>query len=273
VIEAFAPAVRWASFPNAGASAARNRGLAMTGADYVLFLDADDYLQPGSLPNWVEAAEREGADVVLAPFAFETEGRLTGGPRPARPVTAISVLCGWLEGRYTPPCAVLWRRRFLQGIGGWNAGGWDHWALRNDDGELAMRAMLRGAKVTAAEAGQAVYVQHESPGRISHRADTAVFACELSVLESLWSLAMEEEARALQAVFARAFYRVAYGAYAIGAGETGREALGRARSLGFNGHIGSATHRAASRLLGLRCKMRLVAVLRSALGGRPQGKA
>lgn len=265
-IKAFGEAVRWTSGPNAGAGAARNRGLRMSAADYVLFLDADDYLEPASLPNWVEKAHRENADVLLGPFAFDAHGRLTGGLPPAAPVTALSVLCGWLEGLYTPCCAVLWRRTFLEAIGGWDEG-----LPRNDDGELAMRAMILGARVTSADGGLGVYVQHDGPGRISHRAHAAVFASELKVLERLWDLAKHEGIEAAGPSFAKAFYRIAYGAYAIGADECGKAALARARGLGFAGHIGSITHRIASRALGLKRKMRLAAMARSALGERATG--
>lgn len=266
VIRGFGQAIRWSSGPNAGASAARNRGLGMTHADYVLFLDADDYLEPDSLSQWLETAQRHDADVVFGPFAISGAAGMTRGIPPHPPASAFSILCEWLEGRFTPPCAVLWRGAFLKAIGGWNAAGWDRWALRNDDGELAMRAMILGARAATAEAGLGVYVQHTAPGRISHRSDAAVFACELSVLENLWALAKEQGIEPARPSFARAFYRIAYGAYAIGADQTGRAALAEARALGFSGHIGSATHRLASRALGLRRKMRLAAMARSALG-------
>lgn len=262
VIKNFGEEIRWATGPNLGASAARNQGLGMTGADYVLFLDADDYLEADSLPRWIEAAESNRADVVLGPFAFQIDDRLEPGPAPPTALTARSVLCSWLDGRYTPCCSVLWRRCFLQSIGGW-----DERATRSDDGELAMRGMLHGATVAAADSGLGVYVQHTAPGRISHRSDAAVFACELSVLENLWALAKEQGVQAARPSFARAFYRVAYGAYAIGADETGRAALAQARALGFSGHIGSVTHKLASSALGLRRKMRLAARARSVLGG------
>jgi hypothetical protein len=80
-------------------------------------------------------------------------------------------------------------------------------------------------------------------------------------------LAKEQGVQAARPSFARAFYRVAYGAYAIGADETGRAALAQARALGFSGHIGSVTHKLASSALGLRRKMRLAARARSVLGG------
>lgn len=265
VIKTFGGAVRWVSGPNEGASAARNRGLAMTGADYVLFLDADDYLEPRSMGHWVSEAERTAADIVLGPFAVEFDGNISDGARPEAPVTAIGVLTGWLEGRFTPPCAVLWRRTFLEAIGGWNSTGWDKWALRNDDAELVMRAMLHDAAVVAAEHGCGVYVQHRGPDRITLRSDAAVSACQLDVLESLWRLA-QPGAPEVRKGFARAFYRVAYEAYDLGANDTGRAALAHARCLGFKGHQGTRVHRVASSLLGLRLKMRLAAAVRSAIG-------
>jgi len=46
VIRSFGDEVRWETGPNSGACAARNRGLELSNSDYVMFLDADDYIEP-----------------------------------------------------------------------------------------------------------------------------------------------------------------------------------------------------------------------------------
>ena len=53
---------------NRGAAAARNRGLALCRARYILFLDADDALLPDGLDGLVRCAEEQDAAIVEAGY-------------------------------------------------------------------------------------------------------------------------------------------------------------------------------------------------------------
>ena len=243
--------VRVFTTENRGAVYARNLGLRCSESRWVLFLDADDYLASDSLKHWVDAGERTDADTVIGPFAFESGAVRSLGRRAREPASGVSVLCDWLEGWFTPPCAIVWKRDFLNSIGAWNPEA----QLRGDDAELVMRAMIMGAKVATVYEGLGIYVQHDSPDRISKRTGPEVLSCEFDFTKNLWSLAKRNAMFEAQRSFSHAFYRLAYQAYALGYNSQGEVALKISRDLGFRGHIGSTTHKVFAGLLGLRTKM------------------
>lgn len=263
IIQSFDAPIRWQSGPNQGQSAARNRGLDIAHADYVVFLDADDYLETESLEAWARCAIESDADIVFGPFAYERNGQRLLAPPPHLPITSQNILCQWLEGWFTPPCSVLWRRSFIASIGGWNT-----MAIRNEDGELAIRALLHNPRIAMADRGLGIYVQHESPNRVSKRVGRSVIVSEFASLTGLWETAQARGHQGVRASFASAFYHMAYMAYAGGISGVGDKALCMARRLGLRGHIGSATHRALSTLFGLRAKLLLSGVIKGRIALR-----
>lgn len=56
---------------NVGSSAARNTGLEEAKGDYILFIDADDWVDSNHLESLVTTAEKENADVVLCGLYHE----------------------------------------------------------------------------------------------------------------------------------------------------------------------------------------------------------
>jgi hypothetical protein len=244
-----------------GAPACRNAGLALAVSPYVLFLDADDYLEGPLLPAACRIADEAPADLVLAPFAFEYPdgSRQVCDPRLRyREASVETVLRAWLAELYTPPCAVVWRRDFLQAIGGWDEG-----IAKNQDGDLIYRALARRPRLAFSTAGLGVYVQGDNPGRVSRRQDERALASQLRVLDRVRDMAAEQDF-AVGAELARAYYTLARWAYTQQADEIGAMAERAARELGQGGEVGSVTHRALAAILGLRGKQRLARFARAA---------
>ena len=48
-----------------GVSGVRNKGIRRSAADYIMFLDADDLLAPGSLHSLIDAIQKESADCII----------------------------------------------------------------------------------------------------------------------------------------------------------------------------------------------------------------
>jgi glycosyltransferase involved in cell wall biosynthesis len=257
IVQSFGEGVRCKTGPNCGACVARNAGLAATTADYVMFLDADDYLEPDSLRHWAKAAHSANAHIVFGPLAYEQDSKIIPAQPLEPPATSEHVLRQWLQGWFIPPCSILWRRSFVESIGGWNTA-----ALRNQDGELVMRALILGARVAICDAGRGIYVQHDTVGRISRRGGRNVLASELESFRNLWALAQAREGQQVQTAFASAFYRLAYQSFASHVDDIGQAALAEARALGLNGHIGSVLHRLLAGVVGLRGKLRLTGILK-----------
>jgi len=256
VIRSFGDRIRWETSPNRGAPAARNRGLALTQAAYVMFLDADDYIEPGSIANWVGTAH--SADLILGCFASEHAGVREASRQPHSVADSYSILRNWLNGQFTPPCSVLWRRSFLLNIGGWNES-----VKRNQDGELVVRALIEGARAIPTNLGLGVYVQHDGKDRVSRRTGREILLNQQALYSDLLDRANCRGLIGANEAFAFAYYRLACEAFASRIDDLGKLALKSARELGLHQHLGSPIQRLISNLLGLQISMRIMNLIQA----------
>jgi glycosyltransferase involved in cell wall biosynthesis len=266
IIESFGHKIRWATGPNNGACAARNSGLAAVRSEYVLFMDADDHIEGDFLNSIVSASIEQATDVMFGVSRSEKAGKVENIYQLPAQATQREILRCYLVGRYTQTGAILWRAQFIREIGGWNAG-----LLRNQDIELVLRALLRGARARSTSAGFLVWNQHDGLGRISRRAGEAVTRSEIAYHDALL-MHVDECDVPTRVMLGRRYYILATEAYFCGAATLGKYALERSRSLGFRHHEGSALGILVASVAGLRAHAfvrRKVRSIRGQIGADP----
>jgi hypothetical protein len=187
VARGFGPQVRVLTGPNRGASAARNIGMEATEGTWLVFLDADDLLEPGTLGKRLAAAEANGADVVICDWLeLDDDGR--GGVRAgarrsvdwpaleAEPELATAVHV------WATTAAILYRRALVERIGGFRP---DLPVIQ--DARLLFDAAYHGARFARADHVGARY--RLTPGSLSRR-DPARFWRDVlesgMQIEELW---------------------------------------------------------------------------------------
>ncbi|MCC2107175.1 MAG: glycosyltransferase [Hyphomicrobiales bacterium] len=244
---------------NCGAPVCRNEGLALLDTDYVMFLDADDYIEGPLLAGASRIAHDVQADIVLSPFCFEMPD---GSRRAFDPKTRYAafdrdaIVAQWLIGGYTPPCAVVWRTKFVRDIGAW-----DETLAKNQDGDIMYRALLLGAQVAGSSEGMGVYVQSEDPSRITRRNTRKTLTSQLTVLDRVRA-DLPKMLRPPVCELALAYYGLAKLAYDGEVDDIGRRAETLSRRLGLEGQRGTPAHVVVASCIGLRGKQRLVNFVR-----------
>jgi len=145
IAQGFCPVVRVFTGPNRGVSAARNRGIAESRADWIVFLDSDDLLLPGTLKARLGTAAATGADVIICDWQdlIDHNGSTVMGPTKSIDLDALSstpeIACA--THAWATTAALMYRRSLIEKIGG----------FRNDllviqDARLLFDAAYHGAR-------------------------------------------------------------------------------------------------------------------------------
>ena len=200
-LESEAPdSIRVLTGPNAGAPAARNRGLAEATGEYVQFLDADDTLDPTKLERQVEiiAGEERPPDLLVGAsrrlrLDGHVEDKTLGDPNP------------WLaffERRLGITSANLWRREAVLAVGGWN----EAWRS-SQEAELTLRMLKSDAHIVYDPVARTTIYEREGSithdPQFAHRERHVRLRVEaLEHLKQEHTLSPEQLGRATHAVFA-----------------------------------------------------------------------
>jgi glycosyltransferase involved in cell wall biosynthesis len=142
-IAAAHPRVRVLSIPHAGLSAARNEGYRAATGELVAYLDSDAYPSP-QWPYYLALA-MNGARVGAGggpnlppstdPLGAQRVARAPGGP--------VHVLVGDDRAEHVPGCNMVFRRKVLEDLGGFDA----TFVTAGDDVDLCWRLLDRGLEI------------------------------------------------------------------------------------------------------------------------------
>lgn len=125
-----------------GPSAARNSGIAASSAPYVTFLDADDFLYPGSIKKRVAALQHSDPAVVAGTFCdWQPTSENQGRTPPDRAPADRKEIVGFVHGPECPfiVTAPIVRRTVLDQVDGFN----EH-LLTAEDFDLWVRILREG---------------------------------------------------------------------------------------------------------------------------------
>ena len=201
-VHRFGSMVRLLASPGAGANAARNAGARAAAGEALMFMDADDLLGPNVLEQLAAVLREEPAGVAACAWrrlTFAHGAWLSGPPSCARRGAGEHPIEAWLSGWHHPPCSVLWSRPAFELCGGWDP------AIRiNQDGELMIRALARGAPLRLTEAALAYYRRAPTGSSISTRApDREKLQSQLATLAKIADVLNGRYGAALSRAFDR----------------------------------------------------------------------
>ena len=107
---------------NGGLSAARNTGLDYAKGEYVLFVDGDDYAEPGYIKRLYEAMIATDADIVLCNYFYrDDEGELVNRTNytyvaESGPFHNLQALCLFEDQQYGTFFDVVWNKLFRKAL-------------------------------------------------------------------------------------------------------------------------------------------------------------
>ena len=255
VVKKFGSAVCLETGPNKGACHARNRGLALArerGSKYVLFLDADDYLEGDIVSGGVEQATQYAADMILSNMHIEYQDQ----SRELRPLYTGHVdpeefFEGWMAGNYVNPSGILWDTAFVTQIGGW-----DESLARAQDLEITLRALLSDPTIRKNEKGAAIHAQVNS-NSISKSQSREALSSRYRAVLGLVEKVQNTQFSKFDMLLYREVYHIGRAAFRAGYIDLGREIVNYLKNVGYRKHPGTALHRLVAGGLGLERKVKL----------------
>ena len=245
--------IHYETGPNRGGCAARNRGFTLSKGTYVLFMDADDYMEPETVAGQVEILAWR-TDIIAASPWWVLQWMGDRWQRFDHQYAQVEdPLVGELRyGDYIPVQALLWPRVIIDALGGWDETLW-----ANQDGDLRLRARLRGYEIKHSKRGGFGYRRH-SADTVSSNPSYRSLESRVRVYEKVEQALIDSgRLENYRSDLARAFHRVASEIMPLNE-DLGSRALGHAiRMGGIRSVHGTLQHRLLCYTIGLKRKERL----------------
>lgn len=258
------PTVKLIKQENAGAGAARNRGLRCAHGDYIQYLDADDLLSPDKIAAQVSclrACDRRKLGVSATRYFTDGTAPESGVLQSGWPLVDTDDPLEWLiqlhggngakQGSMVQTGSWLVPRAILD-----EAGPWDELPTPDDDGEYFARVVLVSTGIRRCLGGEVYYRKHPpTQGSLSSKRAKTFQEGALRSLELRATAILNRTSDAgARSALARCYAERAFVAYPYSR-VVARRALQRARELGLYtvpSHFGSWRGRLLARFVGWR---------------------
>lgn len=157
VLQPYRDRIRYIRQQNQGVAAARNHGIDVAQADLIAFLDADDYFLPNKLARQGAIfTKRPDLGIVHSGWQrVDSRGNKLLDVCPWKKIPELN-LDTWLRWKPVLPSAMMFRREWLQYVGGFDAR-----FPPAEDTDLVLKLALKGCKSAWLRQITVCYRQHE----------------------------------------------------------------------------------------------------------------
>ena len=157
VLEPYLDKVQYIYQENRGVAVARNRGIEISKGEFVAFLDQDDFFMPHKLALQVACFELQPSlGMVHSGWRrVEAQGRKIADVEPWKDVPILD-LEGWVKWRCVLLSAMMFRREYLERVGGL-----DPQFKQTDDTDLVLRLSLMGCQTAWVRQSVVCYREHK----------------------------------------------------------------------------------------------------------------